>query len=575
MARVVRRIQIKSLVILFLFTIISYGNEYSDILVSYSFDDDNIETGPDTFKIWETGKGCVDLTDSYRFSGYNSVQISDGVGDKDFPELMGFFPTMKTGKLYIHFSFLTTDHNDFLNIALAGPKFFNLTKDGIGFWLKTQKGYLYHVSDSMPKKLFAIHAFRWYSVDIEYDIDKGTYDLKITEENHYTPLIELKNQKNASNNPKSVVNVFSFVTDPFTDKSNLTYYIDDVIIGLDEEILKTSFVAPGRKKYFVDMWDDYQNKLRDKPGCLPAIHPYDYGLNDNKINELGKQGLLGLINKAASGEQIPLDKTKDISLQNLDILNAVYKWSRGCSLLASNKPSKALELFNSSAQTLQYAPVVELSRILALARLNRWGEVNDGLRNLYFEGVDDQRISVVQAMLGMLNTDLQNAEKWLEEPAQTIPDKFGDKISNNIIRRFWSGKIDKDLFIAAKKYMPYDWLGYYQQALIAEQYFYVLLWQEKNEEAAIFADRMIERLELLAVPTSIWLERRGDAAFYMKDYNTAEKFYTKSLSEKEEIKTDRALYEKLSDVYYLTGNYDQERLYREKIYGSLVDKKCR
>ena len=111
-------------------------------------------------------------------------------------------------------------------------------------------------------------------------------------------------------------------------------------------------------------------------------------------------------------------------------------------------------------------------------------------------------------------------------------------------------------------------------ALIAEQYFYVLLWQERNKGAAEFADKMIERLELLAAPTSIWLERRGDAAFYMKDYNAAKIYYERSLSEKGKNIVSKVLYEKLSDVNYLTGDYDKERQYREKVYGSLVDKKC-
>ncbi|NIP30060.1 MAG: hypothetical protein GTN99_03175, partial [Candidatus Dadabacteria bacterium] len=70
----VRRIQIQSLVLILFLTSLTYGKDFTDILVSYSFDDDNIETGPDTFKVFENGKGCVDLIDSYRFSGYNSVQ---------------------------------------------------------------------------------------------------------------------------------------------------------------------------------------------------------------------------------------------------------------------------------------------------------------------------------------------------------------------------------------------------------------------------------------------------------------------------------------------------------------------
>ena len=53
-----------------------------------------------------------------------------------------------------------------LNIALAGPSHFTLTKDGIAFWLKTTNGVLHHVSDSIPKKLFPIDPFAWYLVDV-------------------------------------------------------------------------------------------------------------------------------------------------------------------------------------------------------------------------------------------------------------------------------------------------------------------------------------------------------------------------------------------------------------------------
>jgi len=47
----------------------------------------------------------------------------------------------------------------------------------------------------MPKKLFQINEFIWYLVDVIYDIDKGTYDLEIMEENQNSPLVELENQK--------------------------------------------------------------------------------------------------------------------------------------------------------------------------------------------------------------------------------------------------------------------------------------------------------------------------------------------------------------------------------------------
>ncbi len=571
----VGRIQIKSLILFVFLTVASYGYNESDILVSYSFDDNNIETGPDTFHIFENAKGCVDLSDSYRFSGYNSVQISDVVGDKDFPELQGYFPTRKSGKLYIHFAFLTTDINDLLNIALAGPKFFNLTKDGIGFWLKTKDGYLYHVSDSMPKKLIPIIDYRWYSVDVTYDIDLGTYDLQVREENYYTTLVDLKEQKNATNNPNSVVNTFSFVTDPFTDNSALTYYVDDIIISLDEHILKKDFVAPGRKKFFVDMWDEYRYQLRTKPGCLPAVHPSDFGLDDDDISALQQSGLLAYINNIANGKPFPKEQTAFVPPEQLVILTGIYEWSVGCRLLREDKSSQqALEQFRIAQQKLRNSPIVNISSALVLARLKKWDEANDIMRNLYFDGADDLRIDAAQALIGMTRNDLGKAEEWLHIPAENVTKDFGSEAENITVKKVWAGEIDRDVFNDLKRYMPEDWEQFYKQAFITEQYYYALLWQERNTEAMEFCRRMIERLNFLGAPTHIWEQRLADAAFYSKDYDTAKNYYERILKENVSDRGNRELFEKLSDVYFLTGNYDKERLYREKIYGSLIDKKC-
>lgn len=570
----VRRVQIKSLILFFLLTLISYGYNESDILVSYSFDDDNIDTGPDTFTIFEHAKGCVDLSHSYRFSGYNSVQISDVIGDNEFPELQGYFPTRKSGKLYIHFAFLTTDNEDLLNIALAGPKFFNLTKDGIGFWLKTKNGYLYHVSDSMPKKLIPINDYRWYSVDVTYDIELGTYDLEIREENYYTTLVDLKGQKNATNNPNSVVNTFSFVTDPFTNSSALTYYVDDIIISLDEQILKKDFVAPGRKKFFVDMWDEYKYKLRKKTGCLPAVHPSDFGLDEDDISALQESGLLEYIKDIPNGKPFPKKQAAFVPAEQLDILTGVYEWSVGCRLLREDKSSQALEHFRIAQQKLRNPPIVNISTALVLARLKKWDEANDIMRNLYFDGADDLRIDAAQALIGMTRNDLGKAEEWLQIPAENVSKDFGGETKNITVNRIWAGEIDRDVFNNLKRYMPEDWEQFYKQAFITEQYYYALLWQERNTEAMEFSRRMIERLNFLGAPTKIWEQRLADAAFYAKDYDTAKNFYEKILRENLSNRVKRELLEKLSDLYFLTGDYDKERLYREKIYGSLVDKKC-
>ena len=73
----------------------------ANIVVSYSFDDDNVATGPDTFRVFNYAKGNVNLTSTYCHSGYRSVEIRDAAGDKAFPELQGYFPLRQN-----HFPFV-------------------------------------------------------------------------------------------------------------------------------------------------------------------------------------------------------------------------------------------------------------------------------------------------------------------------------------------------------------------------------------------------------------------------------------------------------------------------------------
>src|SRR5262245_12213842 len=194
------------------------GQTSPSVLVQYSFDDNSLESGPDTFAVFQKAKGSVRLTTQNRFSGYRSIEIRDVAGDKDFPELQGYFSPRTHGKVFAHFAMMITDPADELNIALAGPEWFSLRKNGIGFWLKTIDGYLCHYSDSIPKKLFAVRPFVWYVANVVYDIDAGVYDLVIYEENQQKPLLSLTRQPNAANQPGSAVDKFSFIGDAGTDE---------------------------------------------------------------------------------------------------------------------------------------------------------------------------------------------------------------------------------------------------------------------------------------------------------------------------------------------------------------------
>ena len=228
------------------------AEEPSPILVSYSFDDGKTDTGPDTFSVFRNARGNVQLSSTFRASGYQSVEIRDVAGDRDFPELQGYFPLLKTGWLVIHFALLVIDPKEELNVALAGPAWFNnLNKDGMAFWLYTRDGDLIHTTDSIPKRLLRLKPFTWYGIDADYDIDRGRYDLRIYEEGIEEPVVSLKDVPNAGSHPGSAVSMFSFIGD-LKDRSNVVYYVDDVVLATDRKIKLPRFIAPGRREYFVD-----------------------------------------------------------------------------------------------------------------------------------------------------------------------------------------------------------------------------------------------------------------------------------------------------------------------------------
>src|SRR5262245_22801468 len=89
-------------------------------LVSYSFDE-HVDTGPDTFAVFQHSKGTVRLVPNPHLSGFRALEIRDVAQDGTFPELQGYFAVQRRGRLYAHFAFLVTDASQDLNIALAGP----------------------------------------------------------------------------------------------------------------------------------------------------------------------------------------------------------------------------------------------------------------------------------------------------------------------------------------------------------------------------------------------------------------------------------------------------------------------
>ena len=429
------------------------------LLVRYSFDDGLADTGPDTFAIFQNAKGHVRLSSQFRYSGYRSIELRDVADDQDFPELQGYFPERKSGQLFVHFAMLVVNPEQSLNVALAGPSHFNVTENGIAFWLKTREGMLYHVSDSIPKKLFRLEPFVWYVVDARLDITRGTYDLTIHIEQTATPLVALKDQPNSANAPGSSVNMFSFVGSVFEDDSNVTYYVDDVSIGTDEKVTLGPFVAPGRRKLFIDRWRETRALMLKNPGCPPALSFEDFGLTEPPEDDAASRA-----------------------------------YQRVCDAMKKN-PIAAAKSFRELAAQHPNAPIYAIGELAALVQSDdeeearkRWQELEPLLQN-------DVRYGMLAAMIG-LERDNQD---------------------------------DKTRY-------------------------FVLLWKGELARAATLAE------------SHAWSERVGDALFLADSHAAARKWYERALREDPKAYWPTV---KLSDIAHVLGDAQNEKLYRERMYGAL------
>ena len=563
MEAMARTIQIQLITLLCcLVTVASAQSVSSNILVSYSFDDTQLATGPDTFAVFARSRGTVRLSGTNKLSGYRSVEIRDVAGDRDFPELQGYFAPRSKGKLFLHFGFMTATPYEEFNIALAGPQWFSLRKDGIGFWLKTREGHLCQVSDSMPKKLFLLEPFVWYAVNTTYDIDQGSYDLVIHKEGLEQPVVSLANQANSANQPGSAVDKFSFIGDTGEDKSNVTYYVDDVMVGVDESIVHLPFVAPGRKKLFIDYWSEAQRNRHMQPGPIEVIGLTDFGIRQKEMEALKAAGLWEQLLQAINGQSVALDVRQETSVEIQRLPQAVALWNEGVKALRERKAADALRRFDEAAALVPSAKIYAMNAVLSLVALQQWDAVDERVSRIYADWQDDVRFVPAMAAIGLARQHLDEAEQWLQGPAEQIPDQLGQ----DLLRRLRSGAMTPDLVQQLKVRFPDNWDDYIKDVLVAEQYFLVLLWKNQAAAAERFAQRMADRYEALGIPNSRWYERMGDAAFFLGNFTMALQQYEKGVKGNEQ---SAGILVKLSDVYFRLGDLEKERLYREKIYGTI------
>jgi hypothetical protein len=530
---------------------------YADrLLASYSFDENLTEVGPDTYEIFQHDYGRVSISNAYSVSGARSLKIQDVEGDGGFPEIQGFFEAIEQGNLNFHFALLLADVQQKFNIALAGKNHFQLVKHGIGFWLDNKDGYLRQIVDKQPSRLFELTPFVWYQVDISYHISSGTYDLVVRDE-YNNELVQLLEQKNAVNEPGSTVNKFSFIGD-LPDKENASYYVDDIMLRTDQNGAETKWVAPGRKKLFIDIWDDYHRQLYGMIQCVPGVEAIDFAIDDDVFRDLLSQGLLDQVNDLLEGKPVePGD------WMNNPYLQAIHSWQSGCQELLEKNWTAAIEHFQHSRELVPNARIYPLSLFLAYAGAGDYTQL-DLMLGIEADWYNDARLSVAKAMIGISRNKPENASLWLAAQA------FDAYPTKNEYQEFLgplhSGQIDRDSVACLKTYEPENWPHYLEQAIITEQYYFALLWEKRYSEAFNYALGVLHKLQNININSSKWNERAADAAFYDQRYDSAITYYRAAME------LDNTAYAnplKLADVYHLLGDSALERQFREQVYGRL------
>jgi tetratricopeptide (TPR) repeat protein len=353
-------------------------------------------------------------------------------------------------------------------------------------------------------------------------VERGQYDLAIRREGLEEPTVRLVDQPNAASQPGSGVDKFSFIGDRGQDTSNVAYWVDDFAIDVDEPVEVEPFVAPGRRKLFFERWYLAEARLRERPRCLPAAEPIDFGLDAPALRDLERRGRLEAFLRLAAGDVSAEPSNPDA------LLGAAGNWARGCVALARGEAELALPFLEAALEAVPSARIFELSVLLAEAALERWRDVDARLPVLFSEWGDDPRLAAALGMIGIARGDLDGAERWLRGA-------------------------------------PLD-PGLEESRLAADRYYFVLLWQKRFEDAARVAREAALRSGSEPGSTARWREREGDAAVLAADWERALRIY---LAVAELPGASASTFLKLSDLHFALGNLEEERRYRERVYGTL------
>jgi hypothetical protein len=360
--------------------------------------------------------------------------------------------------------------------------------------------------------------------------------------------------------------VFSFIGD-LPDAANAVIYVDDIEIRSDR-IEASELVAPGRRKLFVDYWRDLERKTRGKPECIATTGFRDFDISSYELSELSATGVLKQLEQVVNAPDRTITPGLIDDLPDVLKLRAVARWRLGCHLLERGEAEQALGNFRQAETAVPGARMYHLSTTLALAALGKFAEVDKRTGNVYGLWYGDERFAAAQAMIGLARQDDWASEAVLQE---TI-DQLQNDLAVQPVAELWTEGPDSQLMNTLRKRYPDKWQLYLRSRLLLEQYYFLLMWRDAFFEAQQFAQQVAGTLEQESGSAGIWYEFIANAAFLAGDNQQALDYYELALSDSEHNRArSHSVYLKLSDLFYLVGDRENERYYREQVYGSLED----
>jgi hypothetical protein len=525
-------------------------------LVNYNFDYDVLDSGPDTYQVFRHQNAKAEISTDYASGGYASAHLTDAGQDGDFVELQGYFPEQISGSVRFRFKFLVANEKNLFNVAVVGKERYQLTPLGINFWLIYQDGWLSQRSDSIPKKLFQPNLYEWYAVDALLDMSTGTYALRVMRESGETA-VQLERQPFAAGvGKRSSLKEYSFVGD-LADTQPADFYIDDLSITTSNDTKLPENVAPGRRKYFYEIWDDYHRQLQGKLQCLPASNLEDFGIHGREYAALETSGQLEILHQLVRGEKVV---AKSDAWQSSAELSAIVDWMKACGALEKQKTAQAREYITQALEKKPDAYIYQLtSLIIDAAQTTDVSLLYNRAYSLPQRG-NDVRNQIALAMIAFHGQQHANAGHEQIVNAALIG---LDRLSAQDLQQLQVlgiHPVNNDYVGNLRHYMPESWEQYVKWMVVLEQRYYSYLWQGHYQEAAALAAKVSKKLAAHSVAPGIWLERQADCAYLNHDLETALDLYNR------QAPASLGSQLKMADMYHMQGDLVSEKSLRESIY---------